>query len=87
MKQPHTMEASKTTKDAYKRVQALSEKQLKQEYDYYYEPQEPERTLWQSFTHFLYVREREILAVSFGLILSIVSIGAIVVGPVVLKHI
>jgi len=84
MKEPHTMEASRATKDAYRRVQALSKKQ---EDDYYYEPKEPERTLWQSFTHFLYVREREILAISFGLILSIVSIGAIIVGPVVLKHI
>lgn len=85
MKEPHTMEASKTTKDVYKRVQALSRKS-EQQYNYY-EPREIERTLWQSFTHFLYIREREILAVGFGLILSMVSIGAIIIGPVVLKHI
>jgi len=85
MKEPHTMEASKTTKDVYKRVQALSRKS-EQQYTYY-EPREIERNLWQSFTHFLYIREREILAVGFGLILSMVSIGAIVIGPIVLKHI
>ena len=85
MKEPHTMEASKTTKDVYKRVQALSRK-TEQQYTYY-EPREIERTLWQSFTHFLYIREREFIAVCFGIMLSIIGIGVIEVGPIVLKHI
>ena len=84
MKEPHTMEASRATKEAYKRLQALNRKT---DEEYYYEPEQPERTLWQSFTHFLYVREREIMAVSFGLMLSIIAIGVIAVGPTVLKHI